>query len=289
MIINKLRLQEEHPMTGVSDSWPLSLLDFRLDSDAGENGYLLKAAQGLGPPDLVAIVDGFDSFGTPVMDSVAEKRDIVLKIGLNPGLGQSYGMLRDALYKLISRSVLVSLMADSTIIAQISGFIRLLDPVHFSNQPEIQITIECEDGIFSAPNSVEIPLTDIDTTNPIIVYEEGTAPTGFDLTLTVTATQAGFTISNHAQFWHAGSGDVTNEFEVTYPLIVDDVVSISTHPKNKRITLTRASVVYDLAGYINGGAVWPKLYTGVNAFEWTFASSWMDWDSASYIPRFWGV
>lgn len=290
MIITKLRIQEEHPMTGtISGSWPLPLCDLNVDASAGENGYVLISATGLGPPDLIAIVEGFDSTGIPIMGHAAQKRDIVLKIGLDPGLGQSYGQLRDALYRMISRSVLFSLMDESLILAQTTGYIRQVEPVHFSNAPEIQITIECNDGDFSAPFPVDIPLATLNTLHPVINYEDGTAPTGLQLQFTVTANTASFTISHHSEFWHADPGDVNNIFLLTYAFLTGDVITISTQPKEKTITRLRAGVTLDLAGYINAGAVWPKLYSGVNAFDWTFASSWMTWTSANYIPKYWGV
>lgn len=291
MIINKLRLEEEHPMTGPAGSWPLPLYDFNLDSSAGENGYILKDAKGLGPPVFTSIVKGFDSFGVPIMGNDIQKRIIILKIGLEPKLGQSFGTLRDELYKLISRSVLFSLMHESTILAQTTGFIRQVEPVHFSSQPEIEIVIECEDGDFVSPDTINIPLSTLATLEPVINYEEGNAPTGLTLQFTYTAVAdgTGFTIFNHSNFWHAGEGPVFNVFEVSYPFETDDVVTITTQSKNQRITLLRAAVESDLAGYINPGAIWPELYPGVNAFEWDFDASWMDWVNVSYNPRFWGV
>lgn len=289
MIINKLRLQEEHPMTGSSNSWPLPLCDLNLNLTAGENGYMLKGCQGLGPPLLIPVVVGFDSSGIPIWESVPDERVIVLKIGLTPALEQSYGALRDNFYRLISRTILVKLMSDSIVIGQASGFIQRVEPVHFSNKPELEITIVCEDGEFSAPASIDIPLATLDTDEPVIDYISGTAPAGIDLQFTVTANHSAFTISNHAEFWHSGTGDVDNEFTVTYPMLIGDIVNLSTHSKSKRITLLRSAVLYDLAGFINAGAVWPKLYSGVNTFEWTILDTWMTLNNASYIPRFWGV
>jgi hypothetical protein len=278
-------------MTSTSVSWPLSYCDLNLDSTSGENGYILKEAAGLDPPDFISVVEGFDKFGTPVMTDVSETKELVLKVGLNPGLGQSYSTLRDDLYKFISRTVYVKLMNDSMVIAQIIGHIKHFDAVHFSNQPEIEMTIECQDGEFSAPSSIDIPLTTLNTLTPIINYEDGTAPTGLDLQFTYTAVGVGtgFTIFNHSRVWYIGADQVFNEFKLTYPFNTGDIITISTQPKKKRITLLRGATTYDLAGYINGGAVWPRLYPGVNSFEWSFASTWMHWDKASYIPKYWGV
>lgn len=289
MIITKLRLEEEHPMTSPSRSWPLPLLDLNLDFSAGDNGYTLKGSSGLGPPTLVPVVIGFDATGTPIMDNIAQKRLISLKIGLTPKLNQTYGDLRDALYKFVSRGMFVKLMYGAEIICQTRGFIKNITPDAFTNKPEIIIDIECNEGDFAAPQPNNVPIATLNTLTPVIVYEQGSAPAGIDLTYAVTATHSGFTISNHAEFWHVGEGDVTNQFIVSYTFLNGDTIYISTHPKNKRITRVRAGVEMDLAGYINPGAVWPKLYSGVNSFAWTFASSWGHFTAASYIPRYWGV
>lgn len=289
MIITKIRLQEEHPMTGAAGSWPLPIYDFNLDSSAGQNGYILKSAQGLDPTKSIAVVEGFDTFGTPVMGSISEKREIALRVALNPQLGQSYSSLRDDLYKLKDRNVIVYFMDDSLTKAKTNGYIRECEAVHFSNQPDIQMTIECEEGELSAPNSVGIPLSTLNNTNPVINYEEGTAPAGLELKFRATAAGTGFTISNHARVWFVGADQVYNQFALTYSFITNDEITISTHPQNKRISLLRAATTYDLTGHLNAGAVWPKLYSGVNTFEWNFSAAWMLWLSASYIPRYWGV
>lgn len=289
MMITKIRLQEEHPMTGPTGTWPLPICDLSVDIAAGDNGYILKVADGLGPPAFQAVVEGFDSTGIPVMISDPQTRDVAFRIGLNPQLGQSYSELRDDLYKLISRTVFVKLMNGSKIVAQATGFIREFDSVHFSNLPEIQVIIECQDGAFSAPASIAIPIATLGTLTPVINYEEGTAPAGMDLQFTVTTNHSGFSITEYSKFWAVGGADVHNAFTITFAFLTGDVVNLSTHPKKRRLTVTRAGVTTDLAGYLNAGAIWPKLYTGVNAFTWTFASSWMTWNVASYTPRFWGV
>lgn len=291
MIITKLRLQEEHPMEGVR-AWPLPICDLNVNSMAGEDGYILKESLGLGPTILVPVVVGFDDNGIPIFEPIPEKRDIVLKIGLNLGLGRSYSTLRDDLYKFISRSLYVKLMNEALVIGQTTGFIRQFETVHFSNQPEIQMTIECENGEFSAPNSINIPVAELNSTHPVINYEEGTAPTGLDLKFTYTpaAPGTGFNIHGHSQFWHSGSNaSVSNNFTLTFPFLTGDVVTISTNSRNKRIVVLRGATEIDVTGYINAGAVWPKLYPGVNTFFWSFASSWMTWVSASYTPKYWGV
>lgn len=291
MIIDKIRIQEEKPMQGATKTWPLPICDLNVDSSAGQNGYLVRAAEGLGPPDFAAVVEGFDISGIPVMSSNPQKRDLAFRITLAPKIGQTYGDMRDDLYKLISRTVLVKFMKGSTVLAQTTGFIRQFEAAHFTNLPEVQLVIECQEGAFAAPKATNIPLASLVTLNPIINYDDGTAPTGLDLKIKVIAARNTFSITEHSKLWAVGGVDVHNKFEINWALFPDDQITISTYPRNRRVTMFRPSsgVTVDMAGSLNAGAVWPKLYSGVNTFTWTFDSNWTTWLSASYVPRFWGV
>lgn len=293
MIINKIRLKEENPMEGyLVGPWPLPTCDLNLDYRAGENGYFLKESAGLGPPRLMAVVEGFDNNGVPILGPVSEKRIISLKIELIPGINQSFSSLRDDLYKYVGRSVVISFMNGALEIAQTKGFIEQFESELFTNKPEIEIVIECKDGELEQPFVNTVPFAVLDTTDPVFNYEDGTAPTGLDLHFEATEDHAGILIWDHARMWHAGTGTVENEFFVDFDFLIGDDVYISTHPKNKRITVVRTGGVpgtYDLSGYLNAGAVWPKLYSGVNTWRWDLNSSWANWISASYYPRYWGV
>jgi hypothetical protein len=282
MIITKIRLQEQNPMRADNvGSWPLPFIDLFLNPEAGMNGYVLKDAQGLDPPKITAIVMGAN----------ADKRDIVFKIGLNSQVGKTNSELRDAAFKFMNRTVQVQFMNESLVVAQTAGYIQQFESAIFTNQPEIQITIECEDGELTSPNSIAIPIVDLSKAKPIIEYPDGTAPTGLDLKFKYVSgsTGSGFSIFGHSKVWSSGPDAIYNVFELVYPFINNDIITLSTHPKNKRLILTRAEVDYDLAGYVNGGAIWPKLFPGVNAFEWTLDDAWVQWISASYVPKYWGV
>lgn len=289
MIITKIRLQEESPMAGSTKSWPLPECDLHLNSAAGDNGYILKDVQGLEPPLLTQVVAGFDLNGQPVYDDIAEDRQLVLKIGLNLIHGRSFSSLRDDLYKFLSRSVVVSLMNESLVVCRAIGYISRVEAAHFTNKPEVQMTIECNTGEFVAPEAINIPLVDLNSGQPKISYDEGTAPTGFDLQFTVTASRAGFNILNHSRVRSFSSDPVSTKFQLAYPLIAGDIIMMSTRHKNKRVILSRSGIAYDLAGYINPGAVWPKLYSGVNTFDWDILLSWVNFTGANYVPRYWGV
>lgn len=291
MIITKLRLRETNPMiTTGNKEWPLPYIDLNVDSYAGLNGYILRNCVGLGPPGFLQVVEGFDTNGVSVYTSFPEDREISARVSFNLGAGKSISELRSTLYKYISRSLRIELLNGSNIVAVTYGYISNVDTSHFSNDPDVEITIKCDYADFMAPESVSFVEASLSVASPILTYNEGDAPTGLDLHFKSTSATpiAGFTISNYAKFWHDGS-TITNSFDLDFSILQNDEIFLSTHPQNKRLTLLRSAVTYDLAGYLNSGAVWPKLYPGVNTFTWDLNGAWVDWLSASYTPRFWGV
>lgn len=290
MTITNIRLQEKHPVVIGGLTKALPACNLSISSTSGENSYLLKKAVGLGPPSLISVVEGFDINGIPILDSVAANgRELGFRIGLSPKPGHYVHDLREALYKYISRPLLISFMNESIVVAQVDGYIREYNAEMFSNQPEIELLVTCELGYFTSPLALAVPLASLNTLTPVINYDEGTAPTGFDMQFTVTVAHNNFKIFNHARTWYSGAIVPSNKFEITYSFLVGDVVTVSTQANARAINLLRSSVNYDISGNLNAGAVWPKLYTGVNTFEWDLDSVWMTIDFARYNPKFWGI
>lgn len=308
MILTKIRLLEQYPMSTYNFawpppeeivSWPLPTIDLDLDVNAGWNGYIFQGAVGLDPPDFSAIVIGFDSNGVPIKDTALAKRDIALKIALSPNLGQTYSHLRDAIYRLVNRSILVQLMNGAEVTAQVTGFVKSLEATHFTNSPEVLLTIECDESWFSGPEEITVPYFSVnDTEQPIINYTVGTAPTGITLIFNVVApSPTGFKIYDHAKLWYEGpelrstsfTSGLYTLFEVGFPLLTTDVVTMTTQIKDQRVMVYRGGVDYDITGYVNAGAVWPQLYSGVNTWRWSLDPSWSALSVLKYRPRYWGV
>lgn len=280
MIITKIRLQEI-PLPGALASWLLPVFDFNLDSSAGDNGYILKNAFGLGPPDFISIVEGFTATGVPIKVLEPEAREVVLRVGFRAMPGSSFNSLRESLYRIINKSIYVKLMNEALVIGQVTGTVQKFEVVHFSNQPEVQLTILCDYPEFSGPMAIDIPVATLDTLTPTINYPDGTAPTGLNFQITFTATPAAPNFSMTDATEHV--------FTVAYALINGDVLTVSTHRGSRKVTVLRSSVTYDVSGNVVAGAFWPRLYPGPNSFTWNAPVAGTTINSASYIPRYWGV
>jgi len=288
MMINKLRIQESTPMTRGGVTWALPICDLNIDSSAGENGYLIRDVVGIDPPDLNAIIVGFDTNGNPVYGNYSEGREVSIRIELVPVGSQTVSELRDALYKFVSRGLTLSFMYDSVVKATWSCAIKTIEAVHFSNKPEVKLILSSKYATFSGPSLIQIPPATLATANPIINYTEGTTPADLAFVFLASGSSSSFRIYNHAQEWHDGTYSLATNFEVTKAFVSGDYVSITSTPETQTVFLTHLGANSDLEGYLNAFAVWPKLIPGVNAFDWTFNVGWSVFN-AYYRPRFWGV
>lgn len=289
-MFNKIRIQEEHSSSDGTSTWPLPVCDFHIDSSAGLNGYLLKSADGIGPPEFVSTVEGFDSNGVPVYEGLPQTREVVLTIALKRTKTNSVYSLRNALQKFIARSINLYFMDGGEIVARAKGFVSKFESTHFSNIPEIQMTIVCEHGELYAPTFLDIPVACYNTLTPIIPYNEGDAPTGlkFQFEYISVTPGTGFTISDYSKLWYKGT-QIVNVFELAFPFEQGDIITFDSCPYTKKLTLLRDSETIDIAGYIVGSPIWPKLFPGVNSFTWDISSTWADWIYCKYDARFWGV
>lgn len=296
MIINKIRVQELNPMqrwyTGAN--WPLPVCDLNLDSSAGDNGYLVRDVVGLDPPDLNVIVDGFDTAGNPIFGNYSEGREVSILIELTPTRTQTPSELRDGLYKFISRGLKLSFMYDSVVQAEWPCAIKTIEAVHFASKPTIKVILTSKYSTFAAPKKIDVPVSLFANPSVTLDYSEGSAPAAFKMVFTKSSgtTVTSLRFFDHANEWHDGTTHLDTNFEITYGFATADVVTIISEPETHTATLLRSGVTYDLEGYLNAFAVWPRLIPGVNAFEWSgFLGHTSYWtvNEISYIPRFWGV
>ena len=87
-------------------------------------------------------------------------RNVVIRVVLNPRykLDETYADIRDELYRNISSNrtglIVLHFYYGATTVARLTGFITKFEVSHFTQLPEAQITIRCDDPMFRAINSV---------------------------------------------------------------------------------------------------------------------------------------
>lgn len=160
-----------------------------VDPDSGvseQDSLMTRDIAGLEPVKADIITTRRAARGELMVGSSTGKRNIVLKIGLNPDWAtQTMAELRQQVYAYFMPEQSVLLRFHSTHIptCEIEGFIESLEPNIFSKDPEIVISIICPDPDFVSVDETVItgvvgefllgPMVDIDY--------PGSIETGFEL------------------------------------------------------------------------------------------------------------
>jgi hypothetical protein len=278
----KITSVELHP----SGSANICILSFR--DPSRQNPYNVKGITGLDVEEIVPRYYGGAVGATKFYNLAQSARQITARIGLNPNFGasQSYSVLRDDLYKLIASSrtglVQVQFKNGTTIVAVISGFVTKFEAPHFEREPEVQITLRCDDPRLMAPTPVSISVAGLDPALTHILDEASTSPHGFQFDLTFTGATAGIEITDPT--------DATWSFEVIPAggFLTGDILHLSSEYNDKQIYITRGVNTIHLADKITPGSVWPLLFPGDNQFSFTNPTT-FGWTEISHYPTFWGV
>jgi hypothetical protein len=272
-------------------SGEVEMISFSTSASDPDAQYMVREMVGLDTEDLVPRFYGFGlQTKSKFYEFVMKPRLIVTRFVLNPRfkLGESYSDVRDQLYKLISTArngiVTMHFEAGGTTVSQIDGFITKFEVPYFTQLPEVQISIRCDDPVFRGINPVLYTPNELKTTNPIIIADSlSTAPHGFEMHITFTVATPIFHIQD----------DQTNPdwvFQVTPNggFLVGDVLNLSSEFSQKQLSLTRGGVETYLVDKLSPQSIWPMIFPGSNTFYFPEIAN-FTWNSIEYYPAYWGV
>lgn len=273
---------ELHP----ANSSAVCVLSFR---DPGRvNPYNVKSITGLDADEIVSRFYRGSGSTTKFYNLSLEKKDISVLISLNPSFetNETYSILRDNLYKIISSSrtgsVEVQFKDGETVVASVSGLVKKFEATHFDKEPQVQLTISCDDPMLRAPTPVVVNAALLNEANANIQDLFSTAPHGFQFTIFVINPVASIRITDPL--------DLTWEFVVT-PVggfLANDVLHFSSERNDKQLYLTRGATTIYLADVISPISVWPILFPGDNTFALDNPTK-LTWTSVQFRPTYWGV
>lgn len=280
----KVTSVELHP-SGSSVVIPLSYRDpSRLQP------FNVKDIGGLDADEIVAKYYGVSADSNDLFFNFSmEKRDVVMRIGLNPQFtdNQSYSDLRDILYRAISSSrtglLDIQFKDGDVVVAVVSGRFTKLVPVHFAKDPEVELTIKSDDPMLKAPNPVDVNVVGLDPSDTVIEDLISTAPHGFVFDLEFDAAHASLVITD------PGSGSWSFGITPEGGFLDNDVLHFSSNPKDKQLYIVRGSDTIHLADKIDPGSMWPVIFAAVENHFALSTPATLHWDSISYYPTFWGV
>lgn len=207
--------------------------------------YVVTNIEGLGPVKADITTSAFASQdGGLIQASRTGMRNIVMSVGYRPDylLNQSVQTLRRELYPYFSPKGAVRLrfLNDDGPTVEISGVVESHDPILFTQEPEVQISIMC-----ALPNFKAITETVLNGFNnvPMPVSHFGTGDSGFVYRLFVNRAIPLIKLQN----------EIDDDISYGTDLVNGDQVIISTVRGNKYVSLIRGGVTTnDLDGIIAG-------------------------------------
>lgn len=285
MRVNKIRLRSEK----LGEIFTLSLF-----TTAIPQPYEIKAATGLDADSIHPVTYGSDVSGDRFYTMSLDSRDIVMRIGLNPDVGNSetFSDLRSKVQRAIAASrnplVTIDLLMDSTVVASINGHISSFVASLFVALPEIQLKVTCDtDPLFIGPLVTLSDLSEVNTTGTLeLDYAVGTAPTGINTVVNITNPMSSFGFAGTDGEWL---------FNVIYTFLTNDTLIINTEPGNLEVSVVRynptitAYETINLGDRVESSSLWPILFPGLNTYLIAASVGLYEIESFSYYPRYWGV
>lgn len=266
-------------------------ISFSLLGADRKSEYEVRTILGLDSEEIIPKYYASNINGTKKFYNFGMKpREIVLRIVLRPRfeLDESYADVRDRLYRAISanRTGLVTLQfrAGGTTIAWIAGSIIRFEASHFTQLPEVQLTIRCNDPMLKGLAPVVWEDTELTSSNPVLIPDSlSTAPHGFYMEATFTGNVASFTIQDL-------ENDPEWKFKITPSggFLTNDKLYFSSEYSNKFIYIVRSGNAIHLSDKIDAASVWPILFPGQNEFHFENLAS-VDLDLIRFYPSYWGV
>lgn len=225
-------------------------------------GLLTQDVQGLGPVKATLTSSSFAQLdGTEYQSSRREERNITMNIALEPEwANETVDTLRDKLYMHFMPKSRIELRfySDNKPTRYIIGRVETCEPNHFSADPEVNISILCNDPDFVDP----LPIVSVGASSELnednIVEYEGTVETGFLFTLYVNRDFNAFTI------YHTNPSGLQQQLDFAGDLLDGDVLTIQTTPGEKFARLLRGGVTSSFLYGVSPQSTWMKLDPGDN-------------------------
>lgn len=243
------------------------------------NKFVLKSADGLGPPEI----DNFLVNGI-YNGRQAQDRQVIIRVGLAPNyaISETPSSLRTMLYGLLTSgpddSILLQLMNGPTVMMQTKGYVSKVEPVIYTKDPEVQITIDCEGPYLKAPALTTLVPTTKDTF--AVDSPFGTDTFGFYYELTFTANVTNWIL-------YTGGPGAGAKMELDYAFLSGDKLMVDTRKGQRSIKRTRAGATTNLIYTLSSDSIWVELHPGTNNF-WTSSTA-FDWGKVVFTPQYWGV
>jgi tail protein len=231
------------------------------DSSAG---YSVQNIDGLGPVKATYVASTLaQQDGGTVQNRRRDARNIVLTLGLESDwVTNTPSQLRRVLYNFFMPKLEVTfgLYEDDIFWGSTVAEVESCEPVMFSADTQVAISLLCYDPDFYAPAVTDVPsLTVNNTTTQTITYE-GTSESGIEFTLTFMESATSITLIN------TGPDGVQQTFELDGAFSNGDVLYVNSNNGHKAATLSSGGLPKSILSYL-GRDDWITLQPGDNQFR----------------------
>lgn len=271
----------------------LKTVDFPIVDLTSSSPYILKSVSGLGPPESDVVITNALRQSGVYQNSLAHMREVVMRIGLGQNFsgGQTAADLRTSLYWMLEHSASkgnkIQIMNGDTVICETNGYVKHFETVPWSNTPEVQITMPCDDVYLVSPTT----LTHTSATNQITLTAQGTAraPIVMEIKVVAATTHVGID-----RYFDTRVTPNSEEYVAIayYQFQANDILRIDTTPGSRTAVLTRGGSTSNVMGYLAPGSKWPVLDPGVSNRVRAFGlggESQTVLQKLYYKPRYWGI
>lgn len=235
---------------------------FTLSLEDDSSGFLVEDIDGLEPVKATLVSSSFASIdGSQYQSSRRENRNLTIRLELSPDhLTETVFDLRNKLYRFFMPKLAVNLrfyMSEGFSV-DISGRVESCNPVIFSSEPKVDISIVCFDPDFVDTTPIILSGSTVSTSVDTKVEYTGSVETGFTFALNVDRSLSAFTIYNRLP------DNTLQILDFSAPLISGDVLTISTIGGDKSVTRNRAGVVTSLLYGMSPQSSWIEFFPGDN-------------------------
>lgn len=273
---------------------------FSLGEVPTSDKYHVKQIFGLDADGIVRKFNGYGkTSGKRRYEYSYPDRVLTFRAKLNPNfaINESYSEIRDEMYRAIAANangtITISFRKGGVLFAQAQGHITKFEAPYTSAEPEIQITIECEKGIFKAPSPIIIDVNDwlsLPDPGSTITFADNlsTAPHGLRMNVHFTSFTTSFKVAD-------SSINPEWEFEIIPPnggFDEDEKLFISSEFNDQQVLYGAVSALepnQPKMDWVVPGSVWPIIFPKSNTLYiqgWPFDFFKF---TIEYYPSYWGL
>lgn len=259
--------------------------------------FQIRGIDGLSPADATINMTESDQDDDLYLGSRVGRRNIVLTLGLNwppeSARGTIYSYLRTG-GQVTLDFVYPPGFGGVENIKRITGYVESIEDDHFSNDPEMVISIICPKSEFINPNPIVVTGQGGIDPDPVVVTYNGTNNGPFELLLDIGfgGSYAGDVTIEH---YNAGSGVPTRIFKLNDLLAVDAPLGWKLYysslrgkkvaeTNNAGLPLVRKSAVWAM----DNASFWLTMFPGDNNIRVLLDEDLKDWTLTVY-ERFAGL